>query len=234
MSVTVLAASHGTASPRGQRAVRALVDAVRARSAVDVIACHVDVQMPDVPTALAAVPSGARAVIVPLLLSAGYHVYVDLAASAAAAAAPAVVTAALGPDERLAAVLERRLQGVHWRPDDSVALAAAGSSDARAVKDCLRIGAMLSARIGADVSVGFLSAAEPTFAAAVRTARERGTGRVVALPYLLAPGYFLDLVHGSEADLVAEPLVTPDSTPDDVVAVVLDRIGSAMSGSSED
>lgn len=226
MSITVFAASHGTSSPLGQHAVRALVDAVRGRSALDVVGCHVDVESPDVPTALASAPAGSSAVIVPLLLSAGYHVYVDLAESAAAAAVPAIVTSALGPDERLVAVLERRLREAGLRPGDSVVLAAAGSSDDRAVQDCVRTGSMLSRRLGVHVPVGFLSAAQPSLGEAIATARSDTTGRVVVAPYLLAPGYFLDLVHALGADLVAEPVLTPTSTPDELVDIVLDRIAS--------
>ena len=39
---------------------------------------HVDVQQPDVAASLDAIPEGTPVVIVPLLLSAGYHVRVDL------------------------------------------------------------------------------------------------------------------------------------------------------------
>jgi len=74
------------------------------RLPVEVVGCHVDVEQPDVPSALgdaARAGRADRAVVVPLLLSAGYHVYVDLAEAAAAAPLPTAVTAALGPDPRL-------------------------------------------------------------------------------------------------------------------------------------
>jgi len=222
----VFAASHGTSSPTGQAAVRGLVDAVAARLPAPVVRCHVDVEQPSVPSALAAAPAGTRAVVVPLLLSAGYHVYVDLAEAAAESPVPTTVAGALGPDGRLAAVLARRLDEAGWRPGASVVLAAAGSSDPRAVADCRRTGELLAARLGVPVTVGFLSAAEPRVADAVAAVRREAPGSpVFAAPYLLAPGYFLDLVAAAGADVVAAPLATPDSTPDELVDVVAERAG---------
>jgi sirohydrochlorin ferrochelatase len=225
----VLAASHGTSSPEGRTAVRRLVDAVAAALPVEVIGCHVDVEQPDVPTALARVADAAdHAVIVPLLLSAGYHVFVDLAESAEAAPLPATVTPALGPDLRLIEVLTTRLMEAGYRPGDEVVLAAAGSSDPRAVADCHRTTALLAARLGSAVSTGFISAAAPSLPEAVAAARARTPGgRVVMATYLLAPGYFADLAAAAGAQLVAEPVLTPSSTPRQLVDIVLDRVAAA-------
>ena len=101
-TAVLVAASHGTSDPAGQRAVAALVAAVAARaSEITVSAAFVDVQNPDVPEVLDS-HSTEPVVIVPLLLSAGYHVRVDLARVAKAATNPGVVVAgALGPDARL-------------------------------------------------------------------------------------------------------------------------------------
>jgi len=220
----VFAASHGTSSREGQAAVRRLVERVAAALPVPVVGCHVDVEEPSVPTALAAAPADSRAVIVPLLLSAGYHVYVDLAESAAESPIPAAVTPALGPDERLVEVLAQRLVEAGHDRQASVVLAAAGSSDARAVADCLSTGELLAARLDTAVTVGFLSAAEPSVAQAVEAARAaRRRAPVIVAPYLLAPGYFLDLVGQAGADVVAAPLLTPESTPQELVDVVTQR-----------
>ena len=135
----VLACSHGTSSPAGQRAVAGLVDALATgRPDLEVAAAFVDVQDPDVSTALAASSGSVR--VVPLLLSAGFHVYVDL--TEAVAGHPAAELApALGPDLRLARLLVRRLRDAGLRDGDAVVLAAAGSSDTRAVRDCERTAA---------------------------------------------------------------------------------------------
>jgi len=113
-----------------------------------------------------------------------------------------------------------------------VVLAAAGSSDPGAVRDCLTVGEQLSGLIGRPVTVGFLSAARPTVAEAVAAARrEPGAGRVLVSTYLLAPGYFADLVDGVGADLVAQPLLLPEREPaPGLLQVVAERYASAVSG----
>jgi sirohydrochlorin ferrochelatase len=245
----LLATSHGTSDPAGQRAVVALVEAVAATAAhLTVVGGYVDVQCPDVPTCLtdiaarsAAAPAVASAapaaapadptrpvVIVPLLLSAGYHVRVDLAEAAAAATQPVRVTGALGPDPRLARVLTDRLHDIGLRPDDTVVLAAAGSTDANAVADCHTVGNQLAAVLGRPVTVGFISAAEPRLADAVLAARTGASGRVVVATYLLAPGYFAGLAARCGADAVSTPLlVDGDAPPRELVDVVIDLYTSA-------
>jgi sirohydrochlorin ferrochelatase len=230
MSSTVFAASHGTSSAEGRTAVRMLVQKVAESLTITVVACHVDVEQPDVATAIASSVSFTdRAVIVPLLLSAGYHVHVDLAACAAEAPVPAVVAAALGPDPRLVTVLVDRLREAGYRAGDSVVLAAAGSSDARAVDDCLGMARMLAERLNAPVNAGFLSAAQPSLSDAVAAVREANpAARVVIACYLLAPGYFADLTREAGADVVAAPLLTPDSTPPELVRIVNDRVAAVV------
>ena len=78
MSRHLVAVSHGTADPAGQARVQALVDAVAARITVPVSLAHVDVQQPEIGAVLASLAEPADAVVVPLLLTAGYHVHVDL------------------------------------------------------------------------------------------------------------------------------------------------------------
>ena len=228
----LVAASHGTSDPVGRRAVSALVDGVRAaRPELTVHESFVDVQQPDVPEVLRHADAGTAAVIVPLLLSAGYHVHVDLADAAEGADVSASVAGALGPDPRLAAVLARRLReaGVDaGDPDTRIVLAAAGSSDAGAVADCHTMAEMLATHLGAPVSIGFVSAASPRIGDAVATARAGTTGRVAVATYLLAPGYFADLVRAADADVVTAPLLAADSVPPaELVQVVLDRFDAS-------
>jgi sirohydrochlorin ferrochelatase len=225
----LVAASHGTSDPAGQRAVAALVAAVAVRaSEIPVRAAFVDVQQPDVPAVLASV-SAEPVVIVPLLLSAGYHVRVDLARVAGAAPNPQVtVAAALGPDPRLVTLLERRLRAVPLDPDDEIVLAAAGSSDARAVDDCRAVAQALGARLGREVTAAFISAAQPELRAAVGAARATGAPRVVVATYLLAPGYFADLAAAAGGDITTPPLLTDAETvPTELVDVVLERYREA-------
>jgi sirohydrochlorin ferrochelatase len=219
----LLAISHGTSSPAGQAAVAALVDAVGKRLPdVTVRLGHVDVQQPDVAASLDALPPGQPVVLVPLLLSAGYHVRTDLRQQTDGRRG-VVIAPALGPDHRLVDVLVARLEPLALGPRDAVVLAVAGSSDDRANDDCRVVARMLGERLGRDVEVGFLAAAEPRLDAAVARAAH-GAPRVVVANYLLAPGYFHDLaVRLSAGAPVARPLLDDDAPADALVDLVEDR-----------
>ncbi|WP_448004995.1 sirohydrochlorin chelatase [Agromyces bauzanensis] len=226
----LVAASHGTSSAAGQAAVAALVAAVRHASPDLVVEdAFVDVQAPDVASVLGSLAAGHHPVIVPLLLSAGYHVHVDLAREADGASGPARLGAALGPDDRLVEILGERLREAGLRDDDRVVLAAAGSSDARAVADCRDVGRRLARRIGRPVAVGFLSAARPALVDAIaRTRATHPVSRVVVASYLLAPGYFHDLAVAAGATVTTAPLLRPDAPPPAaLVELVLDRFAAA-------
>lgn len=229
--MSVLACSHGTSSTAGQRAVAGLVAALAAsRPGHRVEAAFVDVEQPDVPTALSALAGSAREpiTVVPLLLSAGFHVYVDLT-EAVADEPRAHLAPALGPDERLAELLARRLAEAGLRDDDAVVLGAAGSSDVRAVRDCEHTATMLAEVLGRPVTVGYLSAATPRLADAVAEVRERTGARVAVATYLLAPGFFADLARDCGADLVSDPLLTAaDPPPPELVEVLTDRSVGAV------
>lgn len=212
----LVAASHGTSDPVGRRAVAALVRAVvAAKPDTRVLGSFVDVQQPDVPTSIETIETGTGVVIVPLLLSAGFHVRVDLQAAARdAAPRPVTVTGALGPDARLAEILASRLHQSGLRPGDRVVLGAAGSTDTNAVADCHLMGRLLAEHLCRPVAVGFISAAEPPLPAAVEAARGAEPGaRVVIANFLLAPGYFDGLARAAGADLVTAPLLAAGEHP---------------------
>ena len=217
--------SHGTDSPAGRAAVSSILDGVRAaRPDLDVREAFVDVQQPAVAEVVAeATRSGAAAVVVPLLMSTGFHARVDIAAAVAGRRAAASRT--LGPDARLVQILVDRLRQVGAGPGDAIVCAAAGSSDplaATAVEQSLE--ALRAAWPHGPVSVGYGSASLPRIAEAVAQARRAGVTRVVAASYLLAPGFFHDKVSSAGADLVTAPLA-PDSR---LVQVVLDRYAEAV------
>jgi sirohydrochlorin ferrochelatase len=230
----LVACSHGTASPLGQDAVAALVAAVAAaRPDLEVHAAFVDVQQPDPAAVLGGLPAGRAARLVPLLLSAGYHVYVDLT-DVAAEREHTAVAPALGPDPRLVALLHRRLLAAGLRRGDRVVLAAAGSSDARAVVDCATTSDALAELLGAPVTAAYLSAATPRLADAVAAQRDSAyavgspegspPSRVVVATYLLAPGFFADLAAASGADVVTPPLLVPGEPPaQELVDIVVER-----------
>jgi sirohydrochlorin ferrochelatase len=219
----LVAAAHGTSSPSGRAAIGGLVAAVAAeRPDLTVRAAYVDVQPPDPAAVLASIGDGRQARLVPLLLSAGYHVYVDLT-EAAGSVAGTTVAPALGPDDRLAVLLQRRLLSSGLTDDDVVVLAAAGSSQPSAVEDCRLVAAALGRLIDRPVTAAFLSAAEPRLSDAVVSQRVPGR-RVLVATYLLAPGFFADLAARSGADIVTPPLLLPDEAPPpELVDIVLER-----------
>jgi sirohydrochlorin ferrochelatase len=226
----LVACAHGTRNPTGRRLIAELALAARTlRPGLVTTAAFVDVQPPTVVDVVAGLSAaGQAAVVVPLLLSGGYHVHVDIA-GAVAAAPDAVAARPLGPDPRLAAVLHDRLLASGADPRDpltAVVVAAAGSSDERAVADVEATADLLQRTWAGPVTTGFGSAAFPTVPDAVTAARRAGAERVVVASYLLAPGHFHDKLAGAGADVVTAPLL-----PDDrIAAVLLDRYDAALHG----
>jgi sirohydrochlorin ferrochelatase len=227
-SPVLIACAHGTRNPTGRRLIAELALAARSlRPGLETTAAFVDVQPPTVVDVVAGLSAAGRpAVVVPLLLSGGYHVHVDIAG--AVAGAPGTVAARpLGPDPRLVEVLHDRLVSAGADPRDpltAVVLAAAGSSDVRAVADVESTADLLQRTWAGPVTTGYGSAATPTVPDAVAAARRAGAQRVVVASYLLAPGHFHDKLAGAGADVVTTPLL-----PDDrIAAVLLDRYDVAL------
>ncbi len=226
----LIACAHGTRSPTGRRLIAELALAAKElRPGLVTTAAFVDVQPPTVVDVVAGL-AGRPAVVVPLLLSGGYHVHVDIA-GAVAGADGTVAARPLGPDPRLAAVLLDRLVQAGADPQDpgtAVVVAAAGSSDARAVADVEHTAALLQRSWAGPVTTGYGSAAQPPVPDAVAAARRAGAERVVLAAYLLAPGHFHDKLAGAGADLVTAPLL-PDPR---IAAVLLDRYDAAVASAA--
>ncbi|OFE14720.1 cobalamin biosynthesis protein CbiX [Humibacillus sp. DSM 29435] len=219
----LVASSHGTGSPSGRGAVGGLVAAVaRRRPDLQVRSAFVDVQPPS-PLRVMRDSDSRPTRIVPLLLSAGYHVFVDLTA-AAETSATTTLAPALGPDVRLAGLLRDRLVEIGLRDDDVVVMAAAGSSEPSAVRDCEQVADDLAALLGRPVTPAYLSAASPRLDEAVAAARAGGAHRVVVATYLLAPGFFADLATRAGADVVSGPLLLAHQPPPPaLVDIVVER-----------
>jgi sirohydrochlorin ferrochelatase len=229
-SPTLLAVAHGSRDPAAQVAARALVGRVRRLApALDVRVAFVQHAEPSLADGLAM--AGTDAVVVPLLLSAGYHIAVDI--SGAAAAAGARLAAPLGPHRRLATALADQLAAADVPAGAPVVLAAAGSSDPAAIAGVEMQAALLAEVRGADVLAAYASASTPTVDEAVATlrastsqrargdhARPGGAGEVVAVAaYLLSPGHFYRQLRRSAATWVSAPLGGHPA----VAALVLDR-----------
>ena len=189
---TLLGVAHGTRSAAGQAQIRELMDRVAyRRTDLDVRLAYVDVQQPRV---AAAIRPGA--VLVPLLLSTGYHVRVDIAQ--AVAGTDVQVAAPLGPDPRLTEVLAGRISAA----SDAVVLAAAGSSEPRWQAEVAEVAHSLNAH------VAYASGSGPRVADVVAGLRHAGAAHVTVATYLLADGLFYRSLHRAGADVVTEPLIT--------------------------
>lgn len=230
----LIACAHGTDNLQGRREI----DAVRAgiselRPHLDVLEAYVDVQDPDLVDVVASLPEGRPAVIVPLLLSVGYHVKVDIAR--AAAGRPRTVAALpLGPDPRLAHVLQQRLTEAGVDDGGAVVLAAAGSSDACAAEDVAEIQAVLAELRTGPVRPGFGSKASPSVPDAVAGFRGGTDESPVALAsYLLAPGYFHDQLAKAGADVVSAPLLPSPVIAEIALARYDDAVARLASGGQD-
>ena len=226
----LIACSHGTAEASARDAIHQLVASARDALDVDVLEAFVDVQEPRIATVVEGIArsAGVSAVVVPLLLSGGYHVYVDVA-RAVEARRDVVASRALGPDRRLLAILLDRLAEAGTRPDAAVVLAAAGSSDESSRRDTDAVVEMLAGARAAPVYLGFAAGIHPTVAEAVRDARDAGASAVAVASFLLAPGTFQARLATSGADVVTSALA-PDLR---LVEIVVERYREAADTRSD-
>lgn len=209
----LLAVSHGTADADGARSIATLVERVaEVLPRIDVRAAFVDVQQPRAEDALGAIDGPV--VIVPLLLSSGFHVHHDLH-GIAAARPDAVVAGPLGPDALLAEVLAARSAGI-GRADAPVVLAVAGSRDERSVTDAEGMAALLAKRTGREVALAYLAARQPDLPTALAASPD-----AVVAPYLLARGYFFDLAERMSGEHPLTPPLLDDLLPEDGIPSAL-------------
>jgi sirohydrochlorin ferrochelatase len=212
--------SHGTRSAVGAaRVTRFVATVAEALPGVEVQEAHVDVHPPYLDDVIS-----RDSVVVPLLLAAGHHVHVDIAAAASRVGAQ--VTAALGPDRVLTSLLTSRLRrlGPPLQPDDVVVLAAAGSTFAGSGRDTEEAARALSAGLGRLVHVGYGAASTPRLDDLVVRLRRLHPGqRIVAASYLLTPGHFHDRVLACRADDVTDPLLDEHAPDPRLVELVIDR-----------
>jgi uroporphyrin-III C-methyltransferase/precorrin-2 dehydrogenase/sirohydrochlorin ferrochelatase len=219
-AASLLAIAHGSQDPAARRAVDALVGRVRRLAPrLGVRAAFLQHAEPSLADGLAAAEGDV--VVVPLLLSTGYHVTVDI--TRAAAAAGARVAEPLGPDPMLGRALADRLADAGTAAGAPVVLAAAGSSDPKAVADVELQARLLADLLGVPVVAAFASAARPTVDEAIAALHIR-TGRPVAVAaYLLSPGRFHDRLRQTAATWVTAPLAGHPA----VAELVVDRYRAA-------
>jgi len=206
--MSLLLVAHGTRKQQGVALVGDLAERVSATLRQPVQVAFVDVLGPT-PSEVLARLTDEPVTLVPAFLSRGYHVASDIPAHVEASGHPDVaVTAALGPGPQLVRVLADRLVESGWGRDDSVVLAAAGTSDPGAQRDLHTMATGLSAITSSRVELAFAATGTPRVHEAVESLRSRGARRVVVASYLLSEGLFQDRLRDSGADVVTEPLGT--------------------------
>lgn len=202
MSVTppLVLAAHGSADPRFGEVVESLA-ALVATSRPDLV---VRTGYLEHGVGLESVTE-ARCVVVPLLLTSGFHLRHDLPRRAAG-----VIARPIGPDRRLVTVLVQRLREAGWDRQQPLVLAATGSADPKALADVHQTARDLGDELGLDVPAAFVSDGSPSLSEVYAEA---------AASYLLAPGRFADAVAAGPASIVSAPLGAHPLIAD----IVLDR-----------
>ena len=182
--------------------------------------------MVDVVAGLAA--AGRPAVVVPLLLSGGYHVHVDIAGAVAGAGRrrrrPPARARTRGWS-RCCTTGWSRPAPIRGDPLTAVVLAAAGSSDPRSVADVENTADLLQRDVGRAgdhrLRLGRPADRCPTPSPPPAGPAPSGSS---SPPTCWRPGHFHDKLAGAGADLVTAPLL-PDER---IAAVLLDRYDAAL------
>ncbi|MGW7642810.1 sirohydrochlorin chelatase [Streptomyces bobili] len=230
--------AHGSRDPRALSTVSTLLDRVRdLRPGLAVRLGHIELNEPLLSDTLADLDAAdtAEAVLVPLLLSRGYHVRRDIPEMAAAVRVRTRVAAPLGPHPLLVETLYTRLVEAGWRTRmtqaerraSAVVLAAAGSRDPDSAVDTGRTAQFLADRLGVPVLPAYASTAAPTVPEAVRALAARGRHRVAVASYFTAPGRFATESAQAAPWIAAAPLGTHEA----MARLVLHRYDQARAAS---
>jgi sirohydrochlorin ferrochelatase len=225
---TLVAVAHGTEDHDGLAEIRRLINIVRTRRPeLAIELCWLEGASPTLASLLPSLTGPV--VIVPLLLSTGYHVKVDIPSIVAGRPATAV-SRQLGPDPKISRVVYLRLAEARKAADEDgdgeVVLIGAGSSDPEARDDLKTAAKQLERWIRWPARVAVMSDPDPCY-----SDRDEQVAN-----YLLAPGYFYDRLRAEAgAMLVGAPIGAHPL----VAEVILERydegvstLGSSGSGSS--
>jgi uroporphyrin-III C-methyltransferase/precorrin-2 dehydrogenase/sirohydrochlorin ferrochelatase len=210
--------AHGSPDPRHAKGVERVAEQVRRRWPGQVHAAYLDHHPPSATDVARRLGGG---VVVPLLLTAAYHVKTDVPEAAAAMDAVGrgryAVAGALGPDPALFTAAEELLVrgGYEAGPTTGVVLYAGGSSDREA------IGAIATAVTGRPTwAVAALAGGEEIGPVAERL-RADGAERVLVVTYMVAEGVLRDrmVTHAEKAgaEVVPGTLGETDALADLVV-----------------
>jgi sirohydrochlorin ferrochelatase len=247
-----------------------------ARSAADVVRA-VALALPDTRVRSAFLHSGApglrgalakeaglghrAAVVVPMLLTDGYHARVRIPAEITAATSAGLplrvhLAAVLGPTgerheqearHRVASILlrlaEEAAAGVSGRHSaapvwdrlnrrvDAIVLAAAGSRATRARDAVEQVAAAMHAASGVPCAAAYLMGGQPDIAEAVSALRGRGARHVAVATYLLTRGRRYAQAALSAWSAGTDIVADPLAGAPELTGLVLHRVGTALTAS---
>jgi sirohydrochlorin ferrochelatase len=211
----LLIAAHGTASAAGHRTFISLVRNVRElRPSLTITLGFVDVLLPRVEDVLEAVRG--TTILVPALLSSGYHVSADIPRSIRRRRG-ASITRHLGPDPLLTRALADRLAAARGSRDPApIALVSAGSSDPAARAELDEAAADLATVVGVPVRAMSLADSSVELAG------------VEVASYLLAEGTMSDTITARAAEAGAPVISGPIGSHPAVAELILRRYDEGL------
>jgi sirohydrochlorin ferrochelatase len=173
--------AHGTRTPAGNDVAREITSRAGALLGMEAVASFVELSTPLLASVVA--DSSEPTAVVPLLLSAGYHVRHDLPRGVREVSGPVVLGPPLGPSPLIAAAQVERLREAGASTGQPVVMVAAGSRDALATRDLRSAVSLLTRAWGAPVRLATLAGRGDRPAEVVRPSD-------AVSPYLLATGHF--------------------------------------------
>lgn len=260
MQPPVILAFRGSPDPDAARLAADLVRAVAlARPQTRIRGAYLDFGVPNLPAALAKEAGlGHRAaVVVPMLLTAGFHARVRIPAEISAAVSAGLplrvqVAAVLGPtadrqedDLRLGVartllrLVEQAAAGVTGRHStspiwegpsrrlDAIVLVATGSRASRARDAVERVAAAMHALSGVPCETAFVIGGPPDVAETVNALRRRAAKDIAVATYLLMPGRRYAHVAAGAWSAGAAMVADPLAVAPELTALILQRIDAA-------
>ncbi len=220
----LLLVAHGSRDPRSGAAIHHLAGRIAAQLPdVVVRAAFLELTHPSIAEALAELAEQVEAIVVmPLVLTSGFHETTDLPDQIARAQAdgglpPVDLVDGFATDPLVGAALRDQLHAAGVTgPGWGIVLAAAGSSRAQAREQVFARCEEVAGR----VEVGFLSGPGPSVSDAIGALRSGSpqvggsdsdpATKVAIATYLMAPGHFTDQLDQVDADARTRPLAESD------------------------
>ena len=221
MTKPLIAAAHGTRSAAGLATMHRLVELVReSRPGVEIDLCFLDVLEPSLRRRLES--ADGPAVVVPVLLSAGYHVADDIP-SVVSTHGRITVARHLGPHPLITDALTDRLNEAGASDADLVALVGSPSRHPSAGEDLAAAAADLARALARPVRVLALDDALPD----ALTALAESSGRVAVAAYLLGEGVFHGTLRAQAAKTPVVAVTAPLGAHPAIARLVLLRYDDA-------